>query len=163
MTVFPDADKWWIIKECKDMKLKFEDHSISERICNYMFENPYPKRGEFKGNNKLIGRATSKRTHSNDSTETDTSHSSGDHPDSKNTRSLKEPIVPQKIRKTTDIDVQSVAKDDPRSRDIVTAEDGELSPPQPSTSRDMYSSTFRRSNSAGDSSLILQIRVPPFP
>ena len=103
MTVFPDADKWWIIKECKDMKLKFEDHSISERICNYMFENPYPKRGEFKGNNKLIGRATSKRPYSNDSAEADTSHSSGDHPDSKNTCSLKEPIVPQKIRKTTDM------------------------------------------------------------
>ena len=151
MTVFPDADKWWIIKECKDMKLKFEDHSISERICNYMFENPYPKRGEFK-NTKLLG----KRKHSNGSVEAGTSQSPGEHPDSKNTRSLKESVVLQKVRKATNTDVQSVAKDDFRSSDFVTVEN-ELSPPQPSTSRDLSSSTFRRSDSTGDSSLIFVV------
>ena len=129
------------------MKLKFEDHSISERICNYMFENSYPKRGEFKGNKKLIG----KRKHSNGSSEERTSHLPDEHSDSKN----QERAILQKVRKTTNTDVQSVAKDDLRASDLVTVENGELSPPQPSTSRDLSSSTFRRSDSTGNSSLIL--------
>ncbi len=62
-SVFPGADKYWVIRECKKMKQKYPDDTISERLCNFMFENDFPKVGEFKCSRRdLTEKAAHKRS-----------------------------------------------------------------------------------------------------
>ena len=169
MAVFPDADKWWIIKQCKEMKVKFEDQTISDRMCNYMFENPYPKKGEFKACHEFIKNSPSKRPHDNQAspTETETSYSSTGSPKQTNnhntTIEISESPLPSKTRKTEDERFQRTGdtfytlQSAPHNKcsPPKTLGGDNCSTPQPSTSTDAFDISFGRSDSIGKKALLL--------